>query len=328
MPEHPVPSEYAVAVDVGGTSIKGAVVNRATEPVAGLRRPTPRTEGPRAVVDAVAEVLRRLAEHAPGSAAGVMVTGVVDEPSQRAVYSATLGRRGLPLSEILSRAAALPVTLGHDVWAGGMAETRLGAAQGADDVLFCAIGTGIAAAPLVDGRPVSGHGHADELGHVVTGPEGTACGCGGHGCLEFVASAAAAYSARSGRTVTGAAQVAGLKAACDPVAEAVWARAVTHLATALASSVSLVSPQVVVMGGGLSEAGELLLGPLREQLDRRLTFHRRPTLVRAAPGDEAGCLGAGLLAWQTVHGATGPAACTGARDGARRPATTAPMPDS
>ncbi|MFR9796753.1 ROK family protein [Streptomyces sp. MS06] len=318
--EYDGPSEYVIAVDVGGTSIKGAVVNRAMRQVARLRLPTPRGEGPRAVVDAVAEVLRRLAEHAPGAAAGVVVPGIVDEPSQHALYSAALGWRDLPLAALLSEVTGLSVTLGHDVRAGGMAEARLGAARGADDVLFCAVGTGISAALLLDGRPVSGQGYAGELGHVLTDPAGTACACGGCGCLEAVASAAAiaaAYGARSGRAVTGAAQVAELKAAGDRGAEEVWNRAVTALAMALTSSVSLLSPQVIVMGGGLCEAGELLLGPLRQQLEQRLTFHRRPTVVRAALGDQAGCLGAGLLAWETEEGASEPAACTVACGGAQ-----------
>ncbi|WP_225804459.1 ROK family protein [Streptomyces sp. NK15101] len=301
------PSSCVLALDVGGTVLKGAVLDPAMRPVASLRRPTPRAEGPDAVVDAVAESLldlKRLAserklrvEHT-----GVVVPGIVDEGLQRAVWSANIGWRDLPLAAVLTTRTGLPVTLGHDVRAGGAAECALGAARGARNVLFVAVGTGIAAALSVDGRPVRADGFAGEIGHVrVRG--GTACPCGGVGCLETVASAravASACTARSGRPAGGAAEVAARLRAGDPVARAVWNEAAEGLAEALATVASLLAPELVVLGGGLAEAGRLLLDPVRDGLDARLTFQRRPVLVRAALGDHAGCLGAGLAAWQAA----------------------------
>ncbi|MGW8764126.1 ROK family protein [Streptomyces sp. NPDC055815] len=296
-----------LALDVGGTVMKGAVLDPVMRPVASLRRPTPRSEGPEAVVDAIAATLldlERLAaerelrvEHA-----GVVVPGIVDEGMQRAVWSANIGWRDLPLAAALTTRTGLPVTLGHDVRAGGAAECALGAARGARNVLFVAVGTGIAAALSVDGRPVRAGGFAGEIGHVrVRG--GTACPCGGAGCLETVASAravASAYTARSGRPAGGASDVAARLRAGDPVARAVWDEAVEGLAEALAVVTSLVAPELVVLGGGLAEAGRLLLDPVRDRLDALLTFQRRPVLVRAGLGDQAGCLGAGLTAWQAA----------------------------
>ncbi|ALO12148.1 ROK family protein [Streptomyces venezuelae] len=296
-----------LALDVGGTGMKGAVLDRAMRPIASLRRPTPRGEGPTAVVDAVAETLLALERLAaerglPVAHAGVVVPGIVDEDRRRAVWSANIGWRDLPLAAVLESRTGLPVALGHDVRAGGAAECALGAARGARNVLFVAVGTGIAAALVVDGRPVRSGGLAGELGHVeVRG--GTACACGGHGCLETLASAhavASAYTARTGRPAAGAADVAARVREGDPVARAVWGEATDGLAEALAMATTLVAPELVVLGGGLAEADRLLLDPVRDRLAARLTFQRTPALVRAGLGDRAGCLGAGLTAWQAV----------------------------
>ncbi|MFF8841940.1 ROK family protein [Streptomyces sp. NPDC015127] len=300
--------DCVVALDVGGTGMKGALLDRELTPLTTLRRPTPRRDGPEAVVTAITTVLRDLASQAAARRltvrqAGTVVPGIVDEEAGRAVYSANIGWSDLPLAALLRDASGLPVALGHDVRAGGLAECRTGAARGARDVLFVPIGTGISAAVVCEGQVVRGLGHAGELGHAVVEPGGDPCACGSRGCLETVASAAAiaaAYTARTGRTVDGAAGVARLVADGDREAVAVWERAVDALATALATFTTLLAPGLIVVGGGLAEAGGLLLDPLRARLGERLTFQRRPRLVRARLGDEAGCLGAGILAWQAA----------------------------
>ncbi|WP_280665323.1 MULTISPECIES: ROK family protein [unclassified Kitasatospora] len=306
--------ECVIALDVGGTGMKGALLDRALRPLLTARRPTPRGAGPAAVVAEIAAAVRELAEQAVQlgltvQRAGCVVPGIVDEEPARAVYSANLGWRDLQLADLLQERTGLPVTLGHDVRAGGWAEAELGAARGARDVLFVAIGTGIAAAVIADGRPIRAGGWAGELGHLLVEPDGPPCGCGGRGCLESVASAtavAAAYTARTGRAVEGADQVAALLAQGDADARAVWERATEALAAALATATTLLAPELIVLGGGLAEADELLLAPVRASLARRLTFQRRPRVVRAALGDEAGCLGAGLYAWQAEAAEVGP----------------------
>ncbi|MFC9330713.1 ROK family protein [Kitasatospora sp. NPDC057015] len=306
MPEDERTGECVIALDVGGTGMKGALLDRRLRPLTAVRRATPRTVGPDAVVAEISAVVLELAQAATDGGltvrrAGVVVPGVVDEELARAVYSANLGWRDLPLADLLEDRTALPVVLGHDVRAGGAAEWLLGAARGARDVLFVAIGTGIAAAAVSDGRPLRARGYAGELGHLVVDPAGAPCSCGGRGCLETVASAAAiaaAYTARSGRPVSGAEEVATLLAGGDTDAQAVWDRATDALAAALASATTMLAPELIVLGGGLAEAGELLLGPVRKRLAERLTFQRRPDVVGADLGDEAGCLGAGLYAWR------------------------------
>lgn len=308
-----------IALDVGGTSMKGALLDRAMRPLTTRRGATPRHQGPEATVDAITRLLRDLASDAvrigmAPVAAGVVVPGIVDEPAQRAVHSVNLGWRDLPLAAVLTNATGMPVWIGHDVRAGGRAESRLGAARGFDDALFVAIGTGVSAALLIEGRPLRAGGYAGELGHLTVAAGAGQCACGRTGCLEAVASAraiAAAYTARSGREVEGAEEVAALVARADPMACRVWERAVEALAEAFAACAAVLAPEVIVVGGGLSEAGDLLLDPLRVALDRRLSCQRRPELVRAALGKQAGCFGAGLLGWEAADAfpaAGGPAA--------------------
>jgi glucokinase len=297
---------WVAALDVGGTAMKGALVGPDGATRCPLRRPTPHRQGPGAVVDAAGGALRALLEDARRerlevAVAGMVVPGIVDEARGVAVFSANLGWRDLPLRALLEERTGLPVALGHDVRAGALAEATLGAARGEADVLFVPVGAGIAAAAIVDGRLLHAGGYAGELGHLQVDPGGEPCGCGGRGCLETVASGAALarrYAARAGRPVAGAAAVAERVRAGDPDAEAVWADAVAALAQGLAAAVALLGSRLVVVGGGLAGAGNLLLRPLTEALLARLSpgSARVPRLVLAALGDQAGCLGAALLA--------------------------------
>jgi len=293
-----------VALDVGGTGIKCALVHPDGQVVHAERHPTGAERGPQAVVDTIADIAEQLVGKARAggftpAAIGVAVPGVVDEAAGVAVWSANVGFRDVPLRDLLAARLGLPVALGHDVRAGGTAEARLGAGRGVRHVLFVAIGTGIAATQVIGGQAFAGaHGAAGELGHIVVRPGGPRCGCGQSGCLEAVASAAGVgrhYAELAGTPAT-AAQVATAMAAGDPVAGQVWREAVAALADGLLIAQALIDTEMMVVGGGLAEAGDHLLAPLRAALDQRFTFHRRPRLVRAALGDEAGCLGAALLA--------------------------------
>ncbi|MDI5939973.1 ROK family protein, partial [Micromonospora sp. DH15] len=232
------------------------------------------------------------------------VPGVVDETAGVAVWSANVGFRDVPLRDLAAARLGLPTALGHDVRVGGLAEARLGAGRGTGHVLFVAIGTGIAAAHVVDGVAATGaHGAAGEIGHILVRPGGPRCSCGRDGCLEAVASASAIarrYAEATGGGLAGtpasAADVADRAAAGEPAAAGVWAEAVEALADGLATGQSLYDVESIVVGGGLAQAGPRLFDPLRAALHERMTFHRRPRLVAAALGDEAGCLGAALLA--------------------------------
>ena len=303
------------AIDVGGTSMKGALVGADQRVVHEARRPTPRDAGPDAVVSAIEAFLEELLAAAarlpaPGGrpvAAGVAVPGIVDEAAGVARSSANLGWRDVPLARRLEVAAGLPVALGHDVRAGALAEYRLGAGRGSDGMLFLPVGYGVAAAIVADGRLVVARGHAGEIGHLVVEPGGESCGCGGRGCLETVASGSAIarrYAQRSGPgdgSSVSAREVAARARAGDETAIAVWADAVQALAFAIAVSATLLAPEVVVVGGGLSLAGEQLLGPLRAAVPGYLSFVPVPRITTATLGDRAGCLGAAILAREHIR---------------------------
>ncbi|WKX71057.1 ROK family protein [Streptomyces sp. XD-27] len=303
--------EHVIALDVGGTGMKAALVGADGALLYEARRPTGRERGPDAVVAGIldfADDLRATGERRFGQsavAAGVGVPGVIDEARGVAVFAANLGWRDVPLRALLAdRLAGVPVALGHDVRVGGLAEGRIGAGDGAGRFLYVALGTGIAGAIGIDGRIEPGaHGSAGEIGHLIVRPGGPACGCGQAGCLERLASAAAvgrAWSAAGGGPGADAADCAKAVDAGDPRARAVWREAVAALADGLVMGVTLLDPRTLIIGGGLAEAGETLFAPLRAAVAERITFQTLPDIVPAALGDTAGCLGAGLLAWDLL----------------------------
>ncbi|WP_420117433.1 ROK family protein [Micromonospora sp.] len=298
-----------VALDVGGTGMKCALVRPDGSVLHAERHPTDAGRGPDAVVETVLAVAEGLADRARAAgstpvACGVAVPGVVDEAAGVAVWSANVGFRDVPLRELVGARLGLPAALGHDVRVGGIAEARLGAGRDARHVLFVAIGTGIAAAHVVAGSAAVGaHGAAGEIGHILVRPDGPRCGCGRPGCLEAVSSASAVarrYAELAGVTAS-AADVAGRAAAGEELAGRVWREAVEALADGLATGQALYDVDTMVIGGGLARAGGQLLDPLRAALHERMTFHREPRLVAAALGDEAGCLGAALLALDSLE---------------------------
>jgi glucokinase len=286
-----------LALDVGGTEIKSAVIGGdGTEPTVldRRRRATPRGPDGTATAWAIVAGAAQLARGSgPLDALGLVVPGVVD--GGIGVYSANLGWRDFPFAAELAAATGLPVAFGQDVAAGGLAEYRLGAARGCRDAVVLPVGTGIAAALVLDGQV-----RVAEIGHVDVG-HGEPCGCGQHGCVEAVASAAAIarrYTAATGRAVPGAAEVVRAAAEGERAAVEVWSAALDALARGILVLAALFGPEVVVLGGGLARAGRRLVDPLAARLAEMITFQRSPELRLAELGDEAGCLGAGLLAME------------------------------
>ena len=307
--EGPDLPEYALAFDVGGTGIKAGLVTRDGELSRTWRRETRIERGPQAViatiVDFAAELLAQtVADGIPVAAAGFALPGIIDEQTGVGVFSATIGWRDVPFRTLLADRLAVPVAIGHDVRAGGVAEARIGAGRGSSRFVFLPLGTSIGGAIMIDGKPNLGvHGRGGELGHFVVRPGGLPCGCGLAGCLAQYSSAgavAARYAAAADAENTGALDVAAKLAAGDPIATRVWDEAVDALADALLTISAILDPGRVVIGGGLAEAGDTLMIPLAEALTAKATYHVLPDLVTAELGDLAGCLGAGLLAWDLV----------------------------
>ncbi|NIL43084.1 ROK family protein [Salinispora arenicola] len=301
--------EVVVALDVGGSGMKCALVRRDGTVTHTEHHLTRAARGPAAVIDTILDVAEALADTARREglapvALGLAVPGVIDEAQGVAIWSANIGFRDVPLRKLAAARLGMPAALGHDVRVGGLAEARLGAGRSARHVLFVAIGTGIAAAHVIDGAAAAGaHGAAGEFGHVLVRPGGPRCGCGRDGCLEAVASASAVArryaelaSTAPDAPEASAAEVATHAPPVDPAGPAGLDGRGRGTRRRLATGQALFDVEAVVLGGGLARAGAQLLDPLRAALHDRMTFHREPRLVPAALGAEAGCLGAALLA--------------------------------
>lgn len=311
-----------VGIDVGGTRIKATLLSEDETVLARVVRPTPPDVGSR-IGPLAAEIVDELliaaartttdGNDVPGvQAVGMVVPGLVDEATGVGVYSVNLGWRNLDLRAAVSAHVNAPVAIGHDVRAGLLAEHRLGGAGDETEVLFLPVGTGVALALMSCGRVVSGSPWSGEVGHIVVAADGPVCVCGRHGCLEAIASAAAIgrrWTARSGKAGD-AADVARCVEAGDALAERLWLEAIDALAYVLAPVIAAAGTQLVLVGGGVVHAGETFLRPLRAATTKRLGRRADVRFAAASLGDQAGSLGAALLAWEraalTLHNATTP----------------------
>ncbi|TAM69545.1 MAG: ROK family protein [Microbacteriaceae bacterium] len=316
----PAISGPVIALDVGGTTIKGAIVDEQYRFTQTDTWPTPRSEGPQAVVDAVCSAIDTLAQQARSAVAvGLVVPGLVDDRAGTALFSENIGWRDVPFRELAADISGLPVGFGHDVRAAGLAERTLGAARGVDDVLFLPIGTGISGAMVVSGCAIENK-YAGEIGHIDVG-SGEHCACGAFGCLETIASGpsiARRYTQASGRSAAEAREVVALMAAGDRTAELVWNEAVYALARALVTYISLLAPELIVIGGGVSEAGPVLLEPLRRRLGELLVWQQEPRIVLSAFGARAGLLGAAWSAHSAIDSTSDRIPIEGAREKTRK----------
>lgn len=292
-----------LAVDLGGSSMKGAVVTEQGATLATETRLTPET----AIVDALIELLLSLEAAASARGvqvigAGIVTPGIVNEHSGVVHYASNLGWRDMPLLDLVRARLDMPVAVGHDVRAAGLAEQLLGAARGADDFVLIPIGTGVAAALIASGDTLTGAtGAAGEFGHIPVVPGGELCACGQYGCLEVYVSGAGLarrYLARGGDALSSKQIVARLGA--DPIADAVWSEAVQVLGQGLAIMTLMLDPRVIVIGGGFAHAGEALFTPLRAALTAGLAWRDAPSVVQAQLGSEAGRIGASILAFRAA----------------------------
>lgn len=301
--------DRVVAIDVGGTNLKGAVVDRRGGAVSVESRASGAEDGPEAVVDALIGLAQELADAEEGSkvvAAGIAVPGLVDEATGTVRVAANLGWREMRIGSLAQERLGVPVTISHDVRAAALAEGLLGAARGCRDYLLITLGTGIGGAVVLDRRPYVGtHGLGGELGHMAIEPRGPLCGCGRAGCLEALASAghvSARYALMTGGSDRHGAEEVAKRAAAgdDPIADQVWSEAIDALAIGIANYAALLDPELVVIGGGMAAAGDSLFEPLRRRLTAQMRFGEPPPIVAAALGDDAGRYGAAIAAWRAA----------------------------
>jgi len=309
----------ALGVDIGGTKVAGGVVAPDGTVLATARRATPGTSV-RETEDAIAAVVDELAAGQEGDLVGVGVgaAGWFDRTGDTVLFSPHLAWRNATLRADLAARLKRPLWVGNDADAAAWAEYRYGAARGADLALMITLGTGIGGGIVWDGRLRRGsHGVAGEWGHMRVVPDGRLCACGNRGCWEQYASGTAlgqtarevarssrAAAARLLERVDGAPDrltgehVAQTAADGDPLALELVADVGAWLGQGIADLAAILDPEVVVIGGGVSALGELVLAPARDRLDRSLPgrgFRPGPRIVVAELGPQAGLIGAADL---------------------------------
>lgn len=308
-------SDWVVGIDLGGTQLRAALVDRTG---AIVRRDAVRTEaqaGPEVVVGQMAGLVERIAGADRGRVAAVGLSSPGPLDSDRGITFALPNLAGFdqfPLRDRLAAQVGLPVAFENDGIAAAVGEWRFGAGQGLSSFVYITVSTGIGGGIVSDGRVVRGrYGMGGHLGHITVYPDGDLCGCGNRGCFEahgsgtaLVKAGRAAYAA-SGLLPAGVDSVAAidgkvLTAAArmgDRVATEVMAQEATILGLGFTSILHALSPEAIVVGGGVSQALDLMLPGIRAEIARRaMPVFREVPIVQAALGDNSGLVGAAALA--------------------------------
>lgn len=289
----------AIGLDIGGTKTLALRVDADGRVMAREVVATPADDADGIVAaasSAVAAVSNDDVVAAGAGVAGIVRGGVL-------VFSPNLAWRNLKVASLISQATGFPCVADNDANVAAWGEFRLGAGRGTDHMLMITIGTGIGGGIISGGRLMHGaHGFAGEIGHIIVEPGGPQCGCGNRGCWEQVASGRAidrlareAY----GEGAPSGARVTRLAEEGDPKALRVLGEVGRRLGEGIAGLVNILDPEVVVIGGGVIEAGELLLAPARMSFAAAVEAPgSRPEvpIVAAALGPDAGAIGAALLA--------------------------------
>ncbi|MFM5967536.1 MAG: ROK family glucokinase [Micrococcales bacterium] len=313
---------HAIGIDIGGTKIAGALVDESGNILRELRVPTP-ADDPKALTQAVAELIRELSDGQEVLGAGIAAAGFIDAEQSNIVYAPNLSWRNEPFKAEVEALVDVPVILENDANAAGWAEYRFGAGRGYKHMVMLTIGTGVGGAVIADSRMLrGGFGIAGELGHIRVVPDGRLCGCGQHGCLESYGSGSALL--RSARELadsndllgsrlreleaekgqlTGAEVYAAILEK-DPGALKLLAELGSWIGQAIGSLVAVLDPEIVVIGGGVSAAGDLLLNPIRDAFLKHLPargFRPELKIVAAEFVNDAGVVGAADLARQSIR---------------------------
>lgn len=311
----------AIGIDIGGTKVAGGVVDADGTVLLRARRDTPhRSKSPQVVEDTIVGVVDELLALAPApvESVGIGAAGFVSADRGTVVFAPHLSWRDEPLRARLSGRIALPIVVDNDANAACWAEYRYGVAQGESHVVMVTLGTGIGGGLLLDGRVIRGrYGITGEYGHMQVVPGGQRCECGNRGCWEQYASGNALVREARALVLANSPIATDLAARVDGRIEDLTGPVITEaaqhgdalaieliaeigqwLGTGIANLAAALDPGLFVIGGGVSAAGELLLGPAREQFRRQLTgrgYRPEARIEQAALGNEAGLIGAADL---------------------------------
>lgn len=311
--------DLTIGVDVGGTKIGAGVVNAQGEILARVRRQTPAGSVDH-TAEVIAEVVKKLRRKYPAvSAVGIGAAGFVAADRAMVRFAPNLAWRDEPLAGRVNELCGLPTIVENDANVVAWAESRFGAAREAESVVALTLGTGIGSGIVFAGQLIRGsYGFAAEVGHLKVVPRGRKCGCGQRGCWERYGSgtalvanarrrvldrplaAAAILERANGQEVTGLHVTAAAQAG-DPFAQEILTETATWVGIGLADLAAVLDPEVFVIGGGVAEAGDLIIEPLRQAFAKNLSayaYRRPPRIELATMGQGAGIVGAADLARQ------------------------------
>ena len=310
---------YTIGIDVGGTKVLGGVVDENGKVIATARKDTPR-QGGSALTQTIADIAQELIQSHDLESVGVSAAGFVSSDRKTMLATPNIADwNGVNLDAELTKLIGLDVIIENDANAAAWGEAKFGAGRNQDHMMMLTVGTGIGGGIVVNGSLYRGaFGIAAEFGHMRVVPDGHLCGCGARGCFEQYASGNAllrhareAISAspeiarnllsRGDGSVEGLTGKAITEAARDgdPVALAAFNTTGQWLGAGIATLSVILDPACVVIGGGVIDAGEILLKPTREALERTMPFagkHPYPQIIAAELGNEAGLVGVADLA--------------------------------
>lgn len=307
---------YAVGVDIGGTKIAGAVVDDEGHILTSLTVPSPASDA-QAMEDAVVALIHELSRERRVVAAGIAAAGFIDADQSTVFYAPNIAWRNEPLRDKIEAKVDLPIVIENDANAAGWAEYRFGAGRHVTHMTMLTIGTGVGGAIVIDGELFrGGFGAGAEVGHLRVEREGLLCGCGSRGCIEQYGSGRALLrfaaevshdpvlggNLAAYRQADGTLDPAGVRKlleAHDPGAMRALRSIGSWLGLACASLAAVLDPQLFVIGGGVSVAGDELLAPIRQSFLQNVSargFHPEPEFRVAELVNNAGVVGAADLA--------------------------------
>jgi glucokinase len=320
---------FIVGVDLGGTNVRAALISRSGEIVRQARRPSLQEQPAAATMGQIVAACREVIE-APGVSkdavlgAGVGLPGIMDSDDGVCFWSPNFPLwKDVPIGRTVCEGIGRPVFILNDAKCAALGELVFGAGKGVRNMVMITLGTGIGGAFVVDGRLLMGpNGSIGEVGHHTVDPSGRRCGCGNFGCWEVMCARDAIIeradrklqagresrlrelAPRGGLTpevVSRAAQEG------DAVAREVLAETGFYVGVGVANLINMLNPERFVIGGGISQAGEVLFGPVRRTVDSRAAPLQRRTaeIVPALLGDNAGVMGAAVLVLDRLEGITG-----------------------
>jgi len=304
-----------VGIDVGGTGLKAGVVDENGKIISKVSCPTGVERGHEAVIADMAQLALKAIDESGYTlddvkAIGIGIPGVQDPRTGRVPFCTNLGWHDVPVIELMQKVIDKPVYIDNDATVAALAESVAGVSSKYKDSIFLTLGTGVGGGVILNGKVYSGtHGVGSELGHMIVVAGGDLCTCGNRGCWERYASATALIrmghecaakhpeSILAGKEKLNAKDVMDAAKANDPAGLEAFDQYTTYLAIGMVNINNFMDPEVIVLGGGVSAAGEFLLKPIREKLAKMVFYKAMPyaTIELATLGNDAGIIGAAML---------------------------------